>query len=181
MPQLTLYRARGACSLAPHILLRELSIPFSSTLMNFGPNGVEGADGNLTHAQFLEINPSGFVPALRITNGKDEGESEVITELPAILTYIASLAPDRQDQMLGKDGVERAKVYQWLCWLSGTLHGYGYGMILRPGRFAEDVGLHPQIVESGRRKVEECYARIERDLIGEWAVGEEWTIADVNL
>lgn len=177
-PQLTLYRAKGACSLVAHILLRELSVPFTSVVMTFGANGVEGADGDLSHAEYLKINPSGFVPALRII---EDEKSEIITELPAILTYIASLAPDRQDQVMGKDGLERAKVYRWLCWLSGTLHGYGYGMVLRPGRFSDHVAAHPQIVKRGRKKVEECYARIERDLVGQWAVGKEWTIADVNL
>lgn len=112
VPQLTLYRAKGACSLVPHILLRELSIPFISTLMTFGTDGVESADGRISHTDYLQITLSGFDPALSILSSNDEGESENITELPAILTYIASLTPGRQDQILGNDGAERAKVYQ---------------------------------------------------------------------
>lgn len=171
-PKLTLYRATKACSLIPHILLRELNLPFSTVLMTFGPNGVESADGSLSHKDYLQINPAGFVPALR-------ADDEILTENPAILTYIASLAPERQ--VFGKDDWERAKVYQWLCWLSGTLHGCGYAMILRPGRFTDDSEAHAGVVQQGRKVIEECYARIELGLNGVHIVGDGFTIADANM
>lgn len=171
-PQLTPYRANKSCSLVAHILLRELSIPYTTVLLAFGPDGVEAADGSFSHADYRKINPSGLVPALRV-------EDEIITELPAILTYIAGLRPE--SKWFGKDNLERAKVYRWLCWLSGTLHGYGYGMILRPARFAEDPSIHPSIVASGRKIVTDCYERIERSLQGEHVVGDELTIVDINV
>lgn len=172
-PKLTLYRANGACSLVPHILLHELDIPFSTISMTFGPDGLQGADGTLSHGEYLKINPSGFVPALQI---EDE---EVLTENPAILTYIASLAPQRP--VFGKDRSETAKVYRWLCWLSGTLHGNGYAMILRPARFTNDTSAYAGVVAQGRRKIEDCYERIERHLKSEYVVGDGFTVADLNL
>lgn len=171
-PKLTLFRANKACSLTPHVLLRELNIPFETVLMIFSPNGVKSADGSLTSETYRKIHPEGFIPALRT-------DDQVITENPAITTYIASLAPERN--LFGKDDLERAMVYHWLCWLSGTLHGYAYAMILRPGRFSADEGAHAGIVQQGRKKVEECYARIEWSVQGEHIVGDALTIADVNL
>lgn len=177
-PNLTLYRANGACSLVPHILLRELNIPFTAHRMSFSPTGVFSADGNLSYAEYLKINPAGFVPALQISD--DSGTAgEIITENPAILTYIASLKPNRQ--LFGRNELEQAEVYQWLCWLSGSLHGYGYVMILRSGRFADDVATQAKVVEKGRKKIAECYGRIESSLDGDHAVGDSLTVADINL
>lgn len=178
-PQLTLYRAKKACSLIPHILLHELNlfhgvyIPFDTVLMTFGPNGVESVDGSLSAEAYRRINPDGLIPALKVNN------DVVITENPAILTYIADLVPDRN--LLGRDALERAKVHQWLCWMSGTLHGYGYGMILAPGRFSADEAAHPAIVKQGRTKIDQCYARIEANVQGEHIVGNRLTVADISL
>ena len=172
-PQLTLYRANKACSLVPHVLLRELKIPFTSVLMEIGPEGVQAADGSITRDQYREINPNGLVPALRVDN------DTILTENPAILTYIASLAPERQ--VFGRTDLERAQVYQWICWLSGTLHGKAYLSILRPARFADDPGAQAEIVAKGRKAIANCYERIESSLDGEHAVGDVFTIADVYV
>ncbi len=105
MANLTLYRANRSCSLVSHALLRHLSIPFTTILMKFGPEGIEAADGSLSHTDYLAIHPLGYVPALVIDG------TTTITETPAILTYIASLAPsehheptDRRRQHLAGTG-----------------------------------------------------------------------------
>ena len=179
-PKFTLYRANLACSLAPHILLHELQIPFTTVLMTFTPNGVASADGSLSASDYRNTNHAGLVPALHVSDGSGDAGA-IITENPAILTYIASLKPERE--LFGKNALERAKVYSWLCWLSGTLHGYGYGMILRPGRFTDDEAARVGVVQKGRKTVEESYERIEECLEGkgEYLVGEGFTVADVNL
>lgn len=77
-----LYFALNACSLAPHIVLRELELPF--TLIRVNNQTKRTADGR----DFLEINPKGYVAALELQDGT------VLTEGAAILQYLADLNPD---------------------------------------------------------------------------------------
>ncbi|KAK1763011.1 glutathione S-transferase [Phialemonium atrogriseum] len=178
MPNITLYRKDGSCSLAPHTLIRHLSIPFTEVRMAVDADGrYQPADGSLTSAQYRQtIHPAGYVPALVIHDA-----SVTITELPAVLTYIASLAPER-DLLGGSDAVRRAQVAEWLAWLSGTVHSLGFAAVWRPYRFADEGGAHDAIRAKGRAVVGGSFARIEERLGGrEWAVGEAPTVVDFNL
>ncbi|KAF2159453.1 hypothetical protein M409DRAFT_30071 [Zasmidium cellare ATCC 36951] len=172
-PKLTLYRRNGSCSMVSHILLTELAIPFTSIQMAPGPHGYEAADKSFTHAEYVrDMHPSGYVPALSV-------DGEVITENPAILRYIANLAPDRK--LLGATAMQNAKVDEWLNWLSGSLHGNGFGAYWRPARFSADEGAHISIQAKGFQNVLSCFDRIDQRVDGEHAVGEELTVVDVYL
>ncbi|KAH7255328.1 glutathione S-transferase [Fusarium redolens] len=173
MPKLTLYRANGSCSLIPHAILRHYQIPFTAVRLKFGPNGAEAADGSFTNAQYRSIHPRGYVPALAVDN-------KVITEMPAILSYISSLLP--KENLLGIDPVEQAKVLEWLVFLSGTLHGLGYGAWLRPGRFSDDVTAHDKIRAKGREVIHESFKRIDDGLKErKFIVGNALTVVDFNV
>lgn len=172
--QLILYRKDGSCSLVPHALLNELDIPFSSAVLKFENGQMSAADGSFTNAEYKKVHPRGFVPALNV-------DGEIITEMPAILTYISELAPNRNS--LGSTPSERAKAYEWMTWLSGTLHGTGYGALWRPMRFTDDdsEGVHSAITEKGFRTIVYCHERIEDSLEGPHAVGDRFTAVDLNL
>ncbi|KAF5570897.1 transcriptional activator CMR1 [Fusarium phyllophilum] len=173
MPKLTLYRANGSCSLIPHAILRHYKIPFTAVRLKFGPNGVEAADGSFSNAQYRSIHPRGYVPALAVDN-------EVITEMPAILSYISSLIP--KENLLGTGPIQKAKVLEWLVFLSGTLHGLGYGAWLRPGRFIDDVADHDKVRGKGREVIHESFKRIDDGLKnGEFIVGNALTVVDFNV
>ncbi|QJP08951.1 glutathione transferase GstA [Pseudomonas multiresinivorans] len=77
-----LYFAPNACSLAAHIVLRELGLPFS--LVRVNNRTKRTADGQ----DFYRINPKGYVAALQLEDGT------VLTEGAAILQYLADLQPD---------------------------------------------------------------------------------------
>ncbi|KAF4438030.1 hypothetical protein F53441_12882 [Fusarium austroafricanum] len=173
MPNPTLYRANGACSLIPHAILRHYKIPFNEIRLKFTPNGIEAADGSFTNTQYRSVHPRGYVPALKI-------DSEVITEMPAVLSYISSLIP--KENLLGSTPVETAKVLEWLVFLSGTLHGLGYGAWLRPGRFSDDVTTHDQIKAKGKEIIHESFKRIDDGLKdGNFIVGEHLSAVDFNV
>ncbi|KAI8246740.1 Glutathione S-transferase [Colletotrichum sp. SAR 10_96] len=191
-PSITLYHTNGACSLVPHTILAHFAIPFNAVEMEPTPDGTDGiggryraADGSLTHEEYRRINPTGYVPCLVVTDNITEMldvsvDKTVITEMPAVLTYIASLVPDQN--LFGRTSVQRAKAYEWVCWLSGTLHSLGYAGVLRPERFVKGEEAKAEVVARGQVVIDECYARIDERLAGrEFAVGEGLTVVDFNL
>lgn len=113
-----LYFSPGACSLSPHIVLRETGLPF--TLVKADLKAKLLADG----ADYRAVNPKGSVPALRLANG------EVLTEGPAIVQYLGDLAP--QSGIVPKAGtMERYRLIEWLNFVSTELHK-AYSPLFRP-------------------------------------------------
>ncbi len=104
-----LYYAPGACSHAPHILLREAGLDFSLEKVDLAAKKTE------TGADYKTINPHGYVPALQLKDGT------VLTEGPAIDQYIADLVPAKK--LAPAAGTpERYKLQSWLNFISTELH-----------------------------------------------------------
>lgn len=103
-----LYFAAGACSLAPHIVLRELALPFE--LVRVDNRSKCTADGR----DFRSINPKGYVAALALDDG------QVLTEGPAILQFLADLRP--QAGLAPSPGLARARLQEWLAYLNSEVH-----------------------------------------------------------
>ncbi|WP_236190412.1 glutathione transferase GstA [Pseudomonas pharyngis] len=105
-----LYFAPMTCSLAPHIVLRELNLPFE--LIRVNNQTKQTADGR----DFCQINPKGYVAALMLDNG------EVLTEGPAILQYLADLVPGHA--LAPANGSwERSRLQEYLNFISSEIHG----------------------------------------------------------
>lgn len=173
MARLTLYRVDKMCSFIPHCLLTELGIPFKAVVMKPGPEGFEAADGSLSHADYLKIHPNGLVPALGV-------DDQVITEMPAVLTYIASLAPEKS--LLGDDIFQRGKSAEWMAWLSGSLHSTAFRMTFRPYKFTDDEAGYAKIREKGQALVQEYFETIDNRLKGKtYPLGDHETVVDFNL
>jgi glutathione S-transferase len=104
---LTLYLAPGSSSMAPHIALHEIGIPFESRPLSFVKKD------NRTPA-YLAINPEGKVPTLLI------GERP-LTEVAAILFYHAKRFPDAR--LLPEGDIEaEAQAVSWMSFLAATVH-----------------------------------------------------------
>jgi glutathione S-transferase len=105
-----LYFAPMTCSLSPHIVLRELELPFE--LIRVNNQTKQTADGR----DFRQINPKGYVAALMLDNG------EVLTEGPAILQYLADLVPGHA--LAPANGSwERSRLQEYLNFISSEIHG----------------------------------------------------------
>ena len=163
---LKLYYSPIACSLAPHIVLEEIGVPFEAVRVSI-------PDGEHQQPAYLAINPRGRVPALAV-NG------EIVTEVPALLTYLASLA-DEPKLVPPPGTVEYARCFEWLAFLSSSLH-IAYAQFRRPERFlppgAKDV---EAFTEQGREHTKSFYCEIEQRLTGPWAIGAQYSIADAYL
>ena len=104
-----LYYSPGACSMASHIILREIGKPFEL-------EKVDGATKKTEHgADFRAINSKGAVPVLEISKG------EVLTEGAAILQFIAD--SNGAEELAPKTGtLERARVQEMLNFTASELH-----------------------------------------------------------
>jgi glutathione S-transferase len=187
-PSITLYRFDGSCSRVPHILLRELGVPFTDIPMAMDTSSGSGGglypkDKSMTPAEYRsQIHPDGKVAALVV-------DGVVITEMAGVLTYIAALAKRHYDKRwLPTDAVLRAKAYEWIAWLSGTVHGTSFMAFWMPGRFTlgeEEEGALEGIRAKAARDIWGHYERIEARLVAAggggdgWAVGGEFSVVDV--
>lgn len=104
-----LYYKAGACSLSPHIALREAGIEFEMEAVDLQTKRTaSGTD-------FTQINGKGYIPALVLDNGK------VLTEGAAIVQYIADLKPE--SGLAPSNGSEaRYELQSWLSFISTELH-----------------------------------------------------------
>ena len=166
MSEIRFWYAAGACSLAPHILLHEVGADFVGIETAVTPAGADFPEG------FKSINPKLRVPVLSI-------DSEIITEVPAIATVISGIAPPRH--LMGRDALETARVYEWMIWLSGSLHGNGFGCLWRPHRYSDDPAAYAGITGKAMQTIRDCFAMIEDKIAGPFAVGDAFTAVDAYL
>jgi glutathione S-transferase len=104
-----LYYTPGACSHAPHILLREAGLDFTIEKVDLATKKTE------TGVDFKTINPHGYVPALQLDNGA------VVTEVAVINQYIADRAPAKK--LAPANGTpERYTLQSWLNFISSEVH-----------------------------------------------------------
>ena len=104
-----LYFAPGACSLSPHIVLRELGLPFDLIKVDLGAK--KTADGD----DYTTINPKGYVPALMTNDGR------VLTEGPALIQYLADRNPEAR--LAPANGTfARYQLQEWLNFISTEIH-----------------------------------------------------------
>ena len=115
----TLYYAPGACSISPHTALREAGLPFELVRVDLGKKTY--GDG----ANYLEVNPKGYVPALRIPDGR------VITENLVMIQYIADQVPAKKLAPAPETGFTRIRFAELLVFISTELHK-GLGPFYNP-------------------------------------------------
>jgi glutathione S-transferase len=166
----------GSCSLAVRIVLEELSIPYQAYRVT-----ARAASDEATQPTWRMRNPKGRVPALSPVPGRAGGERLLLTEVPAILTYLSRLRPALD--LVPADPVREARTIEWTNWLSGWLHGVAFGSLWRPARFSDDPASYLGIEARGRSNVAEAFAMIETVLSDGrlWAVPDAYSVADAFL
>ncbi|MGQ0701126.1 MAG: glutathione S-transferase family protein [Panacagrimonas sp.] len=170
MPRYRLFHSPGACSLAPHIVLEELGVPYE-------PVRVVIADGANRKPEYLSVNPRGRVPALAIA---DEQGERVLTEATAIMVYLARRHPE--PGLLPTEPEAFVRALEWMSWLASTMHQAGVRTVFRPERFTTDAAGAEAIATQGRASIRLGYADIEARVTGKsFALGDAFGVVDAYL
>ncbi len=161
-----LYYSPGACSLAVHIVLEEIGLPYEREL-------ISSMDGSTESAMYLSINQKGRVPALDIGG-------TLITEVSAITTYLGMSYPQKALLPTGALGI--ARCLEWMSWLSSSVHALPVAQNWRTERFSDDLSAHEGIQAKGMVNLADVYQQIEQRLSGQtWAANDHYSIVDPYL
>jgi len=156
-----LYYSPGACSLSPHIALREAGLAFELVLASTKSHKLQ--DGT----DYYGVNPLGYVPLLELDDGTR------LREGPAIVQYIADLAPTRN--LAPANGtLPRYRLQEWLTFIGTEIHKT-YSPLFQPAMPEEAKKIF-------RDKLVSRFQWVNGELAGKaYLMGEQFSVADGYL
>jgi glutathione S-transferase len=156
-----LYYSPGACSLSPHIVLREAGLAFEPVLASTKSHKLQ--DGT----DYYGINPLGYVPMLELDDGTR------LREGPAIVQYLADQVPTKN--LAPANGtLPRYRLQEWLTFIGTEIHK----------RFSPL--FNPAMPEEGKKvfrdKLASRFQFVDGQLAGkDYVMGDSFSVADAYL
>lgn len=161
---MNIYYLPGACSLASHIVAREAELEVRPVKVLFNTDGTRTTE---LGENYFEINKMGYVPALKTNDG------EILTEGPAILQYLADLAPEKA-LIFPAGTMDRYHLIEWLTFVSSEVHKT-FSTLFRSN-------LPESEKEFTINKLHKRFEHIEEHLTERtFIMGEQFTIVDAYL
>src|SRR5689334_10171296 len=117
-----LYFSPGAVSMATHMALEEVGAAYDL-------EPILTREGQQRSERYLRIHPLGRVPAVEIAPGV------ILTETPALLSYLADQVPELE--LLPRDLLGRARANEWMSLMASALH-VTFISHWRPERYTSD-------------------------------------------
>lgn len=159
---LIFYYAKSSAAYAPHILLEETGLEYQAVRIDFQTKEQQSP-------AYLKINPKGRVPALITEKG-------ILTETPAMLAYLAQIAPDQN--LAPTDPFEFAIAQAINSYMASTVH-VAHAHKHRGPRWADD----PLVYDAMRAKVTanmtDCAQMIEEHYLkGPFVLGDRFSFCD---
>ncbi|MEP7283737.1 MAG: glutathione S-transferase family protein [Rubrivivax sp.] len=156
----------GNASMTPHLLLRELGVPFELALVDRTQQAQKSPD-------YLKLNPNGLIPVLQ------DGPL-VLYETAAIVLYLVERHPDAG--LAPPAGTPaRAEFSKWLIWLSSSVqpmmaHYFYSDRMVAPGN-AAGAG---EVKAQAEAKIAGLIDQLEKRLAegGPWLMGERFSALD---
>jgi glutathione S-transferase len=156
-----LYFTPGACSLSPHIVLREAGQKFDLVQVDLKTKKTKAGD------DYTKVNPNGYVPALQLDDGS------VLTEGPAMVQYIADRAAG-SGLAPASGTMERYRLQEWLNFIGTELHK-GFSPLFNPALPAD---FKPVVLARLKSRL----AHADKALAGkQYLTGNTFTVADAYL
>ena len=156
-----LYYSPGACSLSPHIVLREAGLAFEPVLAPTKTHKLpDGSD-------YYAINPLGYVPMLELDDGTR------LREGPAIVQYIADQAPTKN--LAPANGtLPRYRLQEWLTFIGTEIHKT-FSPLFNPA-------IPEEAKQVFRDKLAQRFEFVDGQLEGrDYLMGEHFSVADAYL
>jgi glutathione S-transferase len=153
-----LYFSPNACSLSPHIALREANLAFDLVQVDLQAKKLK--DGS----DYRATNPKGYVPAILLDDGS------LLTEGAVIVQYIADKVP--QAHLAPPNGtMERYRLQEWLNFIATELHK---GVTNLYSQLASE-----ELKQFTRDRVKGRIEHLARSLEGKkFLMGDRFTVAD---
>jgi glutathione S-transferase len=163
---LTLYAAPNTCATAVHIVLEQAGADYDTVRVDFSRNEQRSPE-------YLKLNPKGRVPALVTERG-------VLTEVPALLLYVAQRFPAAGLAPLD-DPFELARFNSFNSYLCSTVH-VAHAHKYRGTRWVDDAAALEAMKKKVPQSVGDAFAPIEREFLqGPWVLGERYSACDAYL
>jgi glutathione S-transferase len=159
--EMKLYYSPGACSLSPHIVLREAGLAFEPVMAPTKTHKLQ--DGT----DYYTINPLGYVPMLELDDGTR------LREGPAIVQYVADQAP--QKHLAPANGtLPRYRLQEWLTFIGTEIHK-SFSPLFNPAMPDEGKQVY-------RERIANRFAFVNGELEGkQYLMGDQFTVADAYL
>lgn len=155
-----LYYSPGACSLAPHIAMREAGIAVDLQKVDLKAKQYDGGD-------YKQVNGKGYVPAIAMDDGT------VLTECPVILQYLADQKPESGLAPRPGDPA-RYKLQEALNFITSELHK-GMGTFFNPA-------LTPEWRKAATDRLVLRFDWLAQQLEGkQYLMGDKFSVADAYL
>ena len=156
-----LYYSPGACSLSPHIVLREAGLAFEPVLASTKTHQL--TDGT----SYYDINPLGYVPLLELDDGT------LLREGPVILQYIADQVPTKN--LAPANGtLPRYRLQEWLNFIGTELHK-GFSPLFNPN-------MPEEAKKIARERLATRLQWIDKQLEGkQYLMGDNFSLPDAYL
>jgi glutathione S-transferase len=156
-----LYYSPGACSLSPHIVMREAGVPVELVKVDLG------AKTTANGGDYRTVNPKGYVPALEVA------KNQVLTEGPAIVQYLADQNPS--SNLAPKAGTfERYRLQEWLNFITSEIHKSFSPLFNKAASADWKAG--------ATANLEKQFGWLAQQLEGrQYLMGDQFTVADAYL
>jgi glutathione S-transferase len=156
-----LYYSPGACSLSPHIVLREAGLAFELVLASTKTHKLQ--DGT----DYYGINPLGYVPMLELDDGTR------LREGPAIVQYVADQVPAKN--LAPANGtLPRYRLQEWLNFISTEIHK-SFSPLFNANMPEDGKKIY-------RDRLANRFGFVNRELEGkQYLMGDHFTVADAYL
>ncbi|MEO5687672.1 MAG: glutathione transferase GstA [Burkholderiaceae bacterium] len=156
-----LYYSPGACSLSPHIVLREAGTRFE--LVKAALNTHTLADGS----DYYQVTAKGQVPLLELDDGSR------LSEGPVIVQYIADHAPGT-GLAPAAGTMDRYRLMEWLNFITTELHK-GFSPLFNPK-------MPQEAKEIFATRLKDKFTFVDAKLEGnDYLMGKQFSVADAYL
>lgn len=163
-----LHYAPGNASLAVHVLLRELQLPFELVRVD-REHQAHKSPG------YLRLNPNGLIPVF------EDGDL-VLYETAAICLHLCDTHPGAR-LMPPLGSVQRAHAYKWLMWLTNTVQVRVIDLNYPHRLVAEgNAAGAAEVKQRAHDKLVECLQQLDDELAasgGPWLLGAQFSMVDV--